>query len=154
MEFVGMDGADVVGSFNTQYKTDRSGKAYVYGYAESAGVLGTPYFLLWAGSTYAATAIAASTVGLVGVPPGAIASGCVGWYQVRGFCSDLQCGGTKIDGSFGHAVYCSAAGVACSDTAFTGEDEQFAVLAEDCGGGGSTTANVWLRGNVHTTPLA
>ena len=154
MLHVGIDALDKIGSFNTQIKTDRNGGVFAYGYATSGSVLKTPYFLLWHGSGYAATALAASTKGQIGVAIAAIASGCVGWFQIRGFCSDVQGAATKLKGSFGHAVYFSAAGVAASASAFIGIDSQFAVLAEDVGGGASTTANMWLIGRDSNSPLA
>jgi len=154
MLHVGIDALDKIGSFNTQIKTDRNGGVFAYGYATSGATLKKPYFLLFHGSGYAATALAGSTQGMVGVALAAVVSGCVGWFQIRGFCSDVQGAATKLKGSYGHAVYFSAAGVAASTSAFIGIDSQFAILAEDIGGGASTTANMWLMGRETSTPLA
>lgn len=152
MIHIGMDGADVVGSFNTQIKTDRSGKAYVYAYAVGGAALKTPKALLWMGSGYAATALNTGMNARVGIPGAVIASGCVGWFQIRGFCSDVQGAATSFSGSFGHAVYWGGAtGLGASASAWVNVPSQVAVLAEDVGGGGSTTANLWLVGDVKTS---
>ena len=154
MLHVGIDALDKIGSFNTQIKTDRNGGVFAYGYATSGATLKKPYFLLFHGSGYAATALAASTAGMIGVALAAVVSGCVGWFQIRGFCSDVQGVATKFQGSYGHSVYASAGGAAASASAFIGIDSQFAVLAEDVGGGASTTANLWLLGLDPCIPLA
>jgi len=154
MLFSGNDFIDADASFDTRMRAEPGGKLFVKAYFESAGVLKTPYFILPSGSGYAATGLAASTVGIVGVAQEAVDASASAWIQIRGFCSDVQCAATKMKGSFGHAVYFSALGVAASASAFVGIDSQFAVLSEDCGSGGSTTAHMWLVGNVRATPLA
>jgi len=130
------------------------GKVFIYAYNESALVLKTPYFVLPDGSQYAATAVAASIRGYIGVAEAAADAGSFGWVQIRGYCSDVQCAVANIAGSQGHAIFASGANVVCTDTAFTGLDSQFAVLMEDCGGGASTTANMWLVGDFEITPAA
>lgn len=130
------------------------GKVFIYAYNESALVLKTPYFILPDGSQYAATALAASYAGYIGVAEAAVDAGSYGWVQIRGFCSDVQGAATKLKGSYGHSVYFSAAGVAASASAFMGLSEQWAVICEDIGGGASTTVNLWILGNEGATPLA
>jgi len=154
MLHVGTDRLDVIGSFNFQTKESRDGRVYIYALATGAAALLVPRFVQFKGSTYEATELQASYTGRVGVPIAAIASGCMGWFQIRGFCSNVQGAGSALKGSFGHAVYCSAAGVAASDGTYTGKREQFAILAEDVGGDASTTANMWLLGRDDITPLA
>ena len=149
MLHTGMDGADAVGSFNTQIKTDRSGKAYVNAYATSGGVIDTPYVLLWHGSGYAATALGTGIRGKIGIPGETVGSGSLAWYQVRGFASDVQGAATSFTaGSFGHAIYWGGAtGLGCSASAYVGVASQVGILMEDLGAGAnSTTANIWLTG--------
>ena len=155
MLFSGNDFIDADASFDTRMRAEPQGKLFIKAYFESAGVLKTPYFIFFAGSGYAATSCAAAShKGLIGVAQEAVDASASAWVQIRGFCSDVQGAATKLKGSFGHAVYFSAAGVAASASAFVGIDSQWAVLSEDVGGGGSTTAHMWLIGNMNASPLA
>ena len=130
MLFTGNDALDVIGSFNTQFKTDRAGAVFVYAIASGAAAVGTPHPILFKGSGYAATALSASIRGVLGLPQETVPSGCVGWFQIRGYFADAQGGATCFGGSYGHAVYWGGAtGLGCSSSAFTGISHMVAIMA-------------------------
>ena len=154
MLFSGNDFIDTASSFDTAVKAGTDGKMFVRAYATSGAGLKTPQMVLWHGSGYAATALAAGARAHVGVPEEAIASGCVGWIQVRGYASNVQGAATSLTaGSFGHAIYWGGAtGIGCSASAYVGVASQIGVLMEDLGAAAnSTTANIWLNGNLGTS---
>ena len=71
---------------------------FLKAYATSGMVANTPYAIQWGGSGYTATILAASIYGYVGVPEGsnAVASGCEGWVQIRGYVEGVQCGAADV----------------------------------------------------------
>lgn len=125
-------------------------KLYVRAYAAGGIVANTPMVVAFAGSGFAATVFAASTMGWVGVPEDgtALASGCVGWVQIRGNVEDVQCPAQSITGSIGHGVYwAGATGLGASSSAYAGLSGQVAMLTGDATGySASTTANMFLLG--------
>jgi len=152
MLFSGNDFIDTSSSFDTVVKTDEKGKMFLRAYATSGAVANTPYAILFHGSGYAATALNTGINAHIGVANEAIGSGSIGWLQVRGFCSDVQGAATSFGGSYGHAVYWGGAtGLGCSSSAYVGVASQVGVMMSDVGGGGSTTADIWLDGNLHTS---
>ena len=147
MLHVGNDTLDKIGSFNTQIKTDRNGGVFVYAISSGGAVVGQPYPLLFKGSCYSATDLSASYKARIGIPPAALTSGCAGWFQIRGLVTGAQGAATSFNGSFGHAVYWGGAtGLGAADSAYQALLHQVGILVEDVGGGGSTTANIWLTG--------
>jgi hypothetical protein len=148
MLIVGTDYIDTDSSFDTAIKAESGkGKLFVRAYATSGIALKTPAALLFTGSGYQATALAASLYARVGVAPEAIASGCTGWVQMRGFVSNVQAAATSLTGSVGHEIYwAGATGLGCSSSSYIGQSGCVALLAEDKSGGGSTTANMFLLG--------
>jgi len=93
----------------------------------------------------------ASLQAALGIPEKTVASGCVGWFTIRGYVPDAQGAATSFLGSYGHAVYWGGAtGIGCSASAWNGVASQIGILMEDLGAAaGSTTANIWLTGNTH-----
>lgn len=136
-------------SFNTNFRAG-NGKAFVQAYATSGMVADTPYMIQFAGSGYTATILAASNYAYVGVPERVVASGCVGWVQVRGRRDGVQGGAGDYMGSQGHAVFWGAAALGASTSAYSGLLHQVGVLLEDLGGGACTTANLYLLGRWAT----
>jgi len=149
MLFTGNDFVDTSSSFDTAMKAGSNGALFVRAYATSGALMGVPKPILWHGSGYAATALHASIRGVLGIANDTVASGCVGWFQIRGYVADAQGGATCFAGSYGHAVYWGGAtGLGCSSSAFTGISHMVAIMAEDVGGGSSTTANIYLIGKL------
>jgi len=149
MLFTGNDFVDTSSSFDTAMKAGSNGALFVRAYATSGGLMGTPHPILFHGSGYAATALNASIRGVLGLPQETVPSGCVGWFQIRGYFADAQGAATSFAGSYGHAVYWGGAtGLGCSSSAFNGISHMVAIMAEDVGGGGSTTANIYLLGKL------
>ena len=142
-----LDNIDNNASFNTHMRSG-NGKVYLEAYATSGMVADTPYMVQWGGSGYNASILAASNFAYVGVPDDgkAVASGCLGWVQVRGYVSGVQCGTTDLLASQGHSVFWGAAALGASTSLYEGLDHQVAVLMEDLGGGASTTGNIFLTG--------
>ena len=155
MLLVGSDFIDNDASFNTQLKREGA-KVFVQTYATSGMVADTPYAVQFMGSGYNATALAASIYAYVGVHKDgeALASGCVGWVQIRGNVENVQAAATSVTGSVGHAVYwAGATGLGASSSANTGNPTvMVGVLTDDHSGGGSTTINMYLCG-LYATPI-
>ena len=155
MLMVGADFINTSGSFDTLMRADEGGKLYVKTYATSGMSLKTPVMLNFRGSGFAATAVGASMYGYVGVPEIAIASGCVGWAQIRGFTSNVQAASTsEWTGSVGHAIYPLATtfGLGATTSAYVGNQDigQCGVLMTSTYNA-STTANIFLTGAWCTT---
>ena len=149
MMFTGNDGLDVIGSFNTQFKTDRAGGVFIYAQASGAAAVGLPKPMFFRGSGYVATDMHASARTVIGIPPVAITSGCAGWFQIRGKVTGAQGATASFNGSYGHAVYWGGAtGIGATDSQYNGALHQIGFLVEDVGGGGSTTADIWLEGRI------
>lgn len=149
-----VDNIDNNASFNSQMRAG-NGNVSLRAYATSGMVADTPYAVQWMGSGYNATILAASIYAYVGVPEGgkAVASGCMGWVQVRGYRTGVQGGTTDFMGSQGHSIFWGAAALGASTSAYQGLLHQVGVLMEDLGGGASTTANIYLTG-IWATPQA
>jgi len=139
-------------SFNTSFRSG-NGKAFVQAYAESGIVANTPMLIQFGGSGYVATLISACTneQGWCGVPERVLASGCVGWVQVRGQVDGTQSPISSFyTGSVGHAVImgatATAGGLHATGGANTGNQiaGQVGVLLEETNN--STTGNIYLTG--------
>ena len=139
-------------SFNVHMRSGGP-NVYVEAYATSGMVADTPYMIQHMGSGYSATILAASNYAYVGIPYGgnALASGCVGWVQIRGQVDDVQCGTTDMKGSVGHNVFWGAAALGASTSANEGIQTlgQVGVLLEEANA--STTTDIYLTG-VWATP--
>ncbi|KKL55584.1 hypothetical protein LCGC14_2253940 [marine sediment metagenome] len=136
-------------------KSGGAGKLFVQCYASSGASLGVHlkhvYSTAYEGFFSTAT-IAASVVGLYGYCADDIASGCVGWAQIRGPVDNAQCAAAVMSGSIGHTVRLAASGLWATATAtgqstFNGDASQVAVLREEVDT--STTANIYLVGNMY-----
>jgi len=147
-----VDNINTNGDINTRFRAG-NGKVFVEAYATSGMVADTPYAIQFGGSGYTATILAASIYAYVGVPESVTASGCVGWVQIRGERDGVQGGTTDFKGSQGHAIFWGAAALGASTSAYAGLKHQVGILLEDLGGGGSTTANIYLTG-IWATPQA
>jgi hypothetical protein len=145
---------DTDSSFNTMMSAGE-GKVFIQAYAESGIVANTSMLAQWGGSGYAATLISACTseCGYLAYPKDgkALASGCVGWVQIRGKIEDVQSGwATGYTGSVGHAVVmgatATAAGLYATSAANVGNGVvgQVGVLLEAASG--SLTTTVYLTG--------
>ena len=126
-------------------------KKYVYAFCGSEATINTPVYTLPMGSGLMATALAASTYGVVGVPKEAVGSGSWGWFQVEGFASDVQCAAAGVTVSVGEAIYWAHTGLRGTTSLYLGLDYQVgkAMTAQT----GSTTVGMFLTGN-YATPAA
>jgi hypothetical protein len=110
----------------------------------------TPVYVLPSESGFVATALAASTYGVVGVPEyGSIASGAVGTIRIKGYREGVQGSAAAFACGIGHAIAWSAGTLYATSTAYTGYEHQVAICTE-AGLSGSTTANMVLTGIVGT----
>ncbi len=143
---------DTNSSFNVHQRAGGP-NVYVEAYATSGMVANTPYMIQHMGSGYSATILAASNYAYVGFPDGgaALASGCVGWVQIRGQVNDAQCGAADMKGSVGHSVFWGAAALGASTSVNEGLHTvgQIGVLLEEADA--STTTDIYLTG-VWATP--
>lgn len=151
MLLVGHDFIDNNASFNTRLKRDGA-KVFLQAYATSGAVANTPYAVQFMGSGYNATTLVASVYAYVGVhDDGALASGSVGWFQIKGPVEGIQASAAESTGSVGHALFWTAAAIAASSSAnqnlYTAG--QIGVLTEAAAA--STTLNVYLFG-YYATP--
>jgi len=157
MLLVGSDYIDNDSSFNTVMRKDGD-RVFVKAYATSGAAANTPKYILWSGSCFAATAVVASAYGYIGVvqDANAIASGCVGWVQIRGLVSDCQAyAAAGFTGSVGHSVFIlgTTVGLGATGSAYVGNPDigQCGVLAQYANS--STTADIFLTG-AWATPIA
>lgn len=145
---------DTDSSFNTMMKAGDA-KVFVQAYAGSGIVANTPMLVQWSGSGFAATLISACTaeMGYCGYHRDGttLASGCVGWVQIRGKIEDVQSDwATGYTGSVGHAVVmgatATAGGLYATSGANTGNPVigQVGVLLEEASG--SLTTTMYLTG--------
>lgn len=153
MLIVGTDYLENNSSFNTMMKREGA-RIFVKAYATSGVVANTPMAVQWMGSGYNATALAASIYAYVGVPENgeAIASGCMGWMQIRGDVDDVQGATASFTGSVGHNVYwAGATGLGATTSANVGNPAlSVGVLTEETSS--STTGNIYLCG-YYATPI-
>lgn len=151
MMLIGSDFIDNNASFNTSMK--RNGpNVYVQAYATSGMTENTPYMIQFMGSGYKATGLAASHYAFVGVPEGtqSVASGCVGWVQIRGQVDDIQGSAAEAVGSVGHAVAWTGGTLYASSSAYSGLNHQIGVLT--AAANASTSLSIYLIG-VWATPV-
>ena len=136
-------------SFNISMRAGAS-KVFVEAYATSGMVANTPYAISFAGSGYNATVLVASIYAVPGVPERAVASGCMGWVQIRGNVEGVQASAAESTGSVGHTVFWTAAAIAASTSANRGYHQlgQIGVLTKAAAA--STTLNMWLFGRLAT----
>jgi len=131
-------------------KSGGAGKLFVQCYASSGASLGVHlkhvYSTAYEGFFSTAT-IAASVVGLYGYCADDIASGCVGWAQIRGPVDNAQAAAASFTGSLGHGVYFTATGIGATTTTYVGAPSQVAILREYVNE--STTANIYIVGNMY-----
>ena len=145
------------GSFNTSMRREGP-NVYIETYAESGIVANSPAEIRWKGSGYTAGSMnhTASRKAYIGIPRNgaAIASGCVGWVQVRGKVEDAQgAGSLYFSGSIGHGVYwvASSSGIGASGSAYLVDGNHVGFLLQE--GNVSTTADIYLTG-VWASPVA
>jgi hypothetical protein len=149
---VGMDFIDNSGTYGPTAKKGADGAFFVKALALSGTAADTPTLIQQDASVLAATALAASIRGTVGVPEAAVATGSVGWYQIRGRRDNVQGAAGSFTGSVGHAVYwAGATGLGANSSANSGLASNVGVLIE--GVSSSTTANIYLFGNFTTPSL-
>jgi len=122
---------------------------FLKAYATSGAVENFPVMIQPGGSGYNATAIAETNYCYIGIPEGtqAVASGCVGWFQIRGPVDNVQGASTSMAGSIGHAVYwADATGLGCSGSIYVGNPlvGQIGTLRQYADE--STTVNIYLTG--------
>lgn len=158
MFFVDSDFHEADGTFSANLKSDGAGAMAVKVYATSGCVVKNPYFVSYGYTTNTsalwlqATAIGASQNGLLGIASAAIASGCCGWVTIRGPVTNAAAPATSLTGSIGHSVYWGGAtGIGCTGSAFQGLAHQVGFLLEETSG--STTANIFLVGNLNAQSL-
>jgi hypothetical protein len=162
MFFTGTDnfeGDGASATFHAVIKSGTNGKQWVRVYATSGCVDQVPYICRYNYTTsgngwFQPAALATNpAAGLLGIPSGAIASGCVGWLQVRGACT---CTGAaaSFTGSIGHAVYWGGAtGLGATGSAYVGAQHQVGFLLDEYGGGGTNVADIFLTGNAYAQSL-
>ena len=145
---------ETASSFNTTMRSG-DGNVFVQAYAAGGIVANTPMLAQWAGSGFAATVISACTAecGYCCYPKDgtALASGCVGWVQIRGKILEVQSDwATGYTGSVGHVVVMGATATAGGLYATTGANTgnpitgEVGVLLEEANA--SLTTTVWLTG--------
>jgi hypothetical protein len=143
-----LDNINNSASFDVDMRSG-NGKVFLKAYATSGMVANTPMMVQFSGSGYSASILAASNYAYVGVPEGSnsVASGCVGWVQIRGFVSGVQFGTGDLLGSQGHSVFWGAAALGASTSLYEGLEHQVGVLMEDTAAGtSSTTGDIFLVG--------
>jgi len=150
---------DTDSSYNTAMRAG-DGKVFIQAYAENGITANEPRLVQWGGSGFVATSISATgQLGFCGYPQEgkALASGCVGWVQIRGKIEEVQgFVATAFTGSVGHAVVmgatATARGLHATSGANTGNPAvgQVGVLLEAASG--SLTTTVYLTG-VYATVL-
>jgi len=141
-------------SFNTTIKSGGNGKIYVKAYAPDGVLANAAAFLKYKeGSTYLATQLQASVIGPIGVAEEVVASGCVGWIQIRGHASNVQFGTADASGSQGNAVFWGNAALGASSSAAMGLLHQVGVVI-GTELNGSTTGDIFLWGRFDRTPQA
>jgi hypothetical protein len=151
------EGDGAAATFHARIKSGGNGSLWAQVYASSGCVSRTPHFVSYGYTTSGngwlqATAISASQVGIIGLPSGAIASGCVGWVQIRGAFDNVAGPATSFTGSIGHAVYWGGAtGLGATGSAYRGLPYHVGFLLE--GVSSSTTANIFLAGNLYAQSL-
>jgi hypothetical protein len=153
--FFGTDFIDNDASFNTQLRKGPGGAIYVQAVVADAAAANTPVAVRQNGSTYYATALAASEgYAYVGVEKdgAAIASGCVGWIQIRGAASGVQAGAADVLCSQGHSIFWGAAALGASTSAYTMSHSsgQIGFSLADYGAGGCTTITMYFAGALAT----
>ena len=145
-------------SFNTNMRAGDEGKVFVETYATSGMVADTPYMVQWGGSGYNASILAASNYAYIGVHEDgkALASGCVGWTQIRGRVNNVQGSIANCSAEQGHGVAWVAAAFVASSSIVqglytVGQVGVFLEGSEATTANASTTMDVWLNG-VWATP--
>jgi len=161
MFFTGTDmfeGDGAAATFHSLIKSAGNGKVVAKVYASSNLVMGTPYVVRTAyatggGAWFQATELAASSIGLVGIPTTAIASGCVGWVTVRGIVDDAQAPAESFTGSVGKAIYWGGAtGIGCSSTTYIGAAHHVGIMITTAANA-STTCTILLTGNMYARSI-
>ena len=155
MMIVGTDYIDNGGSFNLAMKKEGP-NVFVKTYATSGIVANEPAEIRFKGSCYTAGSMnhTASRSAYIGIPEAAIASGYMGWVQVRGKVKDAQgAASLYFSGSVGHGVYwvASSSGIGASGSAYLADGNHIGVLLEETSV--STTADIYLTG-IWASPVA
>jgi len=152
MMIIGSDFIDNNASFNTVTKRNGA-KLFVQAYATSGIVANTPMVVAFMGSGYNATVLAASLYGYVGVPEAAVASGCVGWVQIRGPVAGVQASAAESTGSVGHIIQWHAGTISASSSTYLGDPTLGEIGLLTTEADASTTLDIYLTG-MWATPVA
>lgn len=140
------------GSFNTAYKVDPTGsKVYVQAYTNDALTSNEVAMAMYDGSTYLATSQEASVVGYICFAQAAIASGCLGWVQIRGVVSNVVSAAGSFTGSVGHAVswgVTASAGLHASDSFYQTLEHHVGWLVQAATA--TTSTKMFLAGKLST----
>jgi hypothetical protein len=144
------------GSFNTAAKYNPTGgKLYVKAVTNDALTSNEVAMVIMAGSTYLATAPEVSVKGYIGFAADAIASGCVGWVQVRGEVSNCVTAAGSFTGSVGDAVTWGAtasAGLHANSSTFHTLDQHVGFLLQEATA--TTSTKLFLVGKLSNSTTA
>lgn len=150
MIFSGTDMFEGDSTFSQGLKSGANGALYARVYCTSGMLTKSPYILksvyatgvgMWYGAA-SLTGFGDSWTGLIGIASGAIASGCMGWAQIRGVVENAT-SPTSVDfvGSIGHAIYWGgASGLGCTTSVYTGDPTEVGMLI--AGSSDATATNV------------
>jgi len=160
MFFVNSDFHEDGATFSANIKSGGDGKVFVKVYATSGMVAKSPYRIDYGYTTNTGAvwlqpqALATNPmVGLIGIPSGAVASGCVGWVQVRGPVLDVSFAVASQTGSIGDAVsWASAAGLKATSSTYIGAVHQVGILLAEATG--TNTGDILLVGNCYAESRA
>jgi hypothetical protein len=157
MLIVGADRIDNHNSFNTLMKREGP-NVFIQVYVANGIAANMPVAVTWKGSNYAAGSMNdASQRAYIGIPraSAAIASGCIGWVQIRGKVENVQAASDNWTGSVGHAIHwlSSTTGLGATSSEYNGDPGlQLGYLLTSTYSA-STTADIFLSG-VWATPIA
>jgi len=137
-------------SFNTGMKVDPTGsKIYVQAYTNDGLTSNEVAMVIYDGSSYLATAPEVSVRAYIGFMAAALASGCLGWAQIRGVVSNCVTAAGSFTGSVGHAVSWGAtasAGLHASDSFYQTLDHQVGWLVQAATA--TTSTKLFLAGRI------
>ena len=158
MFFVGTDMFED-STLTANIKSDGAGRVLAKVYATSGMVTRTAYHIDLAYTTNTGAGLSwfqprdvGSTIGLVGISSGAIASGCVGWVTIRGQVTATASATVEFTGSIGHAVFfTTASGVGASSSAYLGLTHQIGFLMEEATA--TLSCDIFLTGNTYATGM-
>lgn len=152
------EGDGAAATFGVSLKSGGNGQVFVKVYATSGMIAKNVYIIeqnyTTADSYWMQPRVIATnpSAGLLGIPNTVVASGCVGWVQVRGPVSAASFATASQTGEVGHAVFwASASGLKSTGSAYIGAVHQVGVLLEEIAGGNS--ANIYLSGKMYAQSI-